>query len=114
MVAGQVFAADFGAHSGKERVDSHQEFLRRQPAPLGVPHPFVAHGADAALDPADSLDAAERGRDHVAVFERGHEARALLRIVAQPVQQLGEAPLVGVDAAAPLDAFKPELMRLLQ
>ena len=31
---------------------------------------------------------------------------ALLRIVAQPVQQLGESPLMGVDPAAPLDRFQ--------
>ena len=31
---------------------------------------------------------------------------ALVRIVAQPVQQLGEAPLVRVDAAAPLDGLE--------
>jgi hypothetical protein len=30
--------------------------------------------------------------------------------VAEPVEELGEAPLVGVDAAAPLDAFKAELV----
>ena len=34
---------------------------------------------------------------------------ALVGVVAQPVQQLGEAPLVRVDAAAPVDAFEAEL-----
>ena len=37
---------------------------------------------------------------------RGGEARALVGIVAQPVEQLGEAPLAGVDAAAPVDGFE--------
>ncbi len=37
---------------------------------------------------------------------------ALVGIVAQPVEQLGESPLVRVDAAAPLDAFEAELMSL--
>ena len=32
--------------------------------------------------------------------------RALLRIVPQPVQQLGEAPLVRIDAAAPVDRLQ--------
>src|ERR1035441_9503612 len=40
------------------------------------------------------------------MFQRGGEARALIRIVAQPVEQFGEAPLAGVDAAAPVDGFQ--------
>ena len=44
--------------------------LRRQPAPLRVPHPLVAHGADAALHRFGIGDAAQRGRHHVAVLER--------------------------------------------
>ena len=52
-------------------------------------------------------DAAQHGRDHVAMFERGGEAVALVGIVAQPVQQFREAPLGGVDAAAPFDGFQP-------
>ena len=52
-------------------------------------------------------DAAQDGRRHVAMFQRGGEAVALLGIVAQPVQQLGEAPFGGVDAAAPVDGFEP-------
>ncbi len=51
-------------------------------------------------------DAAERGGDHVAVLEGGGKLRALVRIVAEPVQQLGKAPLVRIDAAAPLDGFE--------
>ena len=46
------------------------------------------------------------GGDHVAVLERGDEAVALVGIVPQPVQQLRESPLGGVDAAAPLDGFE--------
>ena len=52
------------------------------------------------------VDAAQRGRHHVAVFERGGEAVALVGIVAQPVQQFREAPLGGVDAAAPVDGVQ--------
>ena len=55
---------------------------------------------------AGARDAAQGGDDHVAIFERGDEARALFRIVAQPVQKLGETPLGGVDAAAPVDGFE--------
>ena len=51
-------------------------------------------------------DAAERGGDHVAVLEGGGELGALVGVVAEPVQELGEAPLVRVDAAAPLDGFE--------
>ena len=48
-------------------------------------------------------DAAEDGGEHVAMLQRGGELGALLGIVAEPVEQLGEAPFGGVDAAAPLD-----------
>ncbi len=48
-------------------------------------------------------DAAEDGGDHVAVFEGGGEAGALVRVVAKPVEELGEAPFAGVRAAAPID-----------
>ena len=51
-------------------------------------------------------DAAERGGHHVAVLEGGGELGALIGVVAQPVEQLGEAPFVGVDAAAPVDGFE--------
>ena len=40
------------------------------------------------------------------MFERRGETRALFGIVAQPVKQLREAPLVRVDAAAPVNGFK--------
>ena len=89
-----------------------KKLLRRQPAPLGIPHPLVAHRADAALQPAHRRHAAQRRRHHVAMFQRRNHARALLRVVPQPVQQFGESPLVRVDAAAPLDPFKTQFMRL--
>ncbi len=74
--------------------------------PFRVPHPLVAHGANAALGLFRVGDAAEGCGDHVAVFEGSDEAVALVGVVAQPVEELGEAPLVGVDAAAPLDGFE--------
>ncbi len=40
------------------------------------------------------------------MLEGGCEFRALLGIVAQPVEKLGEAPLMRVDASAPLDGFE--------
>ena len=49
MVGGEVLAVELFAHAVKQRIDLRQETLRRQAAPLGVPHPLVAHGADAAL-----------------------------------------------------------------
>ncbi len=40
------------------------------------------------------------------MFEGARQLTALLRVVAQPVQQLGESPLMGVDPAAPFDRFQ--------
>ena len=40
------------------------------------------------------------------MFQRGGEPCALLRVVAQPVQQLGKAPFARIDAPAPADGFQ--------
>ena len=40
------------------------------------------------------------------MLEGGGELVTFGGIVAEPVEELGEAPLVGVDAAAPLDGFE--------
>ena len=56
-------------------------------------------------------DAAQRRRHHVAVLEGGDEFGALVGIVPQPVQQLGESPLRRIDSAAPVDRFQPFAMR---
>ena len=37
------------------------------------------------------------------MFEGGDEARSFFRIVAQPVEELCEAPFGGIDTAAPID-----------
>ena len=105
-VAGGIHAAELRADAGEQRIDGGQEFLRREAAELLVPHPFVAHRADAARDGRGVGDAAQDGRRHVAVFERGRHAVALAGIVAQPVQQLRPAPFRRVDAAAPLDGVE--------
>ena len=97
---------DFVADAGEQRVDGGEELLRRQAPPARVPHPFVAHGADAARDLVGIGDAAEGGGDHVAVLQRGDETGAQLGVVAQPVEELGPAPLGAVDAAAPGDALE--------
>ncbi len=49
------------------------------PPNAGVPHPFVAHGADAARHLRGIGDAAQHRRHHVAMFQRGGHARALVR-----------------------------------
>ena len=66
----------------------------------------MTHGAHAALCLTGIGDSGERRGDHVAVLERSCEFCALLGIMAQPVEELGEAPLVRVDASAPLDGFE--------
>ena len=71
----------------------------------------MAHGADGAREIRSRSDAAEGGGDHVAIFKGGDEARALPGIVPQPMQQLREAPLRGVDATAPVDGFELLLVR---
>ena len=79
--------------------------------PLRVPQPLMPHGAGAALDSSRGGDAAERGGNHIAVLKGGGEVVSLVRVVAQPVQQLGEAPLMRIDAAAPCDGLEVLLVR---
>ena len=66
----------------------------------------MSHSADAALHLFGIADPAQRRRDHVAMFQSRRELRALVRIMPQPVQQFGESPLRGVNAAAPLDGVQ--------
>ena len=106
VVGGEVLAADLLADAVEEGIELGEEGLGGKAAPAGVPHPLVAHGADAALDVIGRGDAGEGGGDHVAVLEGGGEAVAFVGVVAEPVEELGEAPLVGVDVAAPLDGFE--------
>ena len=78
-VAGRIDAAEFRANAGEQRIDGGQELFRRKPAELLVPHPFVAHGADAARNRRGVGDAAQNRRHHIAVLERGGHAVALRR-----------------------------------
>ena len=106
-IAGEVAAtADFGADAREHRVDGCQEIVRRQPAERGVPHPLVTHRADGPWDLSRVGDAAEHGRNHVAVLERGDQLAALVRVVTEPVEKLGEAPFGGVGSAAPVDGVQ--------
>ena len=82
-----------------------------RPPPARVPHPLVAHGADAARNFGGVGDAAEGGGDHVAVLEGGDEFGTQLGVVAQPVEELGPAPLGAVDSAAPGYSLKAKLVR---
>jgi hypothetical protein len=75
-------------------------------AQLPVPHPLVAHGADAARRLARIGDAAQHRGHHVAMLQRRDHLRALAGIVPQPVQQLRESPLGRVHAAAPFERFQ--------
>src|SRR5690348_2855176 len=106
LVGGLDGAFEFFADAGEERVNFYEEFLGREAAEVGMPEPFMAHGAGAALDAGGIGDAAERGRDHVAMLEGAGEFLALGGIVAEPVEEFGEAPLGGIDAAAPVDRGK--------
>ncbi len=109
----QVRAAETVADPGEERVDGDEELFRRVAAERLVPEPLVPHGADAAWHLAGVGDPAEDRGDHVAVLEGGGEARALVGVVAQPVEELGEAPLRRVGPAAPFDRRLAALVRHL-
>src|SRR6202012_2818511 len=44
-----VFATKFVANAIQQRIYFGQKGLRWKPVPLGIPHPLMTHGADAAL-----------------------------------------------------------------
>ena len=44
------------------------------------------------------------------MFKGGDEVTARFGIMAQPMQQLGEAPFRGIHSAAPTDRFQTELV----
>ncbi len=111
-IARLVCAAHLRAHALQERVHLHQKLLRRQPAPLRIPHPLVTHRAYTALQPSHALHAAQRRRHHVAVFERRHKPASLFGIMPQPVQQFRKSPLMRIHSAAPLNRFQTRRMRL--
>src|SRR6266568_322784 len=112
LVAGKVFTAHLSAHTLEKRVDGYQEFFGRKPVPLWVPHPFMAHRTNAAFQLSHIPDAAECGRDHVAMLKCCNKKRSLAGVVTQPMKQLRESPLVGIDTAAPLNRFEAHLVGL--
>src|SRR5208337_3700485 len=59
VIRGEIVARESFANAVKESVKSGEKRLRRQAVPLGIPHPFVAHGADAAFGQPGIGDAAE-------------------------------------------------------
>ena len=106
LVRRGIAPIQLGAHARQQRIHFHQEFLGRQAAQFQVPHPLVAHRADTARRLARIRDAAQHRGHHVAMFERGDHRRALVRIGAQPVQQLREPPFRRVHAPAPFERFQ--------
>src|SRR4029077_12523661 len=106
LVGSGILPFQFVARSGQQRIDFRQKALWWESAQGCIPHPLVAHGANAALHAAGIGDSAKGGGDHVAVLERAGEFLALFWIVTQPVEKLGKSPLGGVDSAAPLDGLE--------
>src|ERR1035438_1279709 len=66
----------------------------------------MAHRADTTFELRNVFDAAESGCHHVAMFEGCDHVGTLVRIVAQPMEQLGKSPLMGINAATPVDRFE--------
>ncbi len=57
---------------------------------------------------AGSVTPVKVAASHVAMFQRRHELAARqFGLCAQPMQQLGKAPFMGIDAAAPIDRLQP-------
>ena len=85
-------ASDSLSHSTQQGIDSDQEVVRGQATQVGIPHPFMSHGADAAWDLIGIANTAQHCCRHVAVLECGYKAIAFVRIVTKPVQQLRPSP----------------------
>ena len=111
LIGSGEFTVDFFAHSSEEWIYLDEKILRRQAAERSVPHPFVPHGADAALHLLRIRDAAKRCGDHVAMFKRRDEFSALRGIVAKPVEEFRESPFRGIHAPTPVDRGELLTMR---
>src|SRR5690242_8233501 len=88
-----VLSIKLCANSLQQRVDTRQKLFRRQTPEIGVPHPFVPHGADRPRGFRGIIDSAKNGGNVIAMFESAGELRTFFRIVAKPMQQLRETPL---------------------
>src|SRR5207245_525148 len=94
VIGRSIFAVQFLAYTCQQWIHPGEKFLGREATERSVPHPLVAHSANAALDVLCVGDAAERCGNHVAMFESGDELRAFGGIVAKPMEEFGEAPLL--------------------
>src|SRR5207245_10587863 len=93
LIVRSIFAVQFFAYTCQQWIHPGEKFLGREATERSVPHPLVAHSANAALDVLCVGDAAERCGNHVAMFESGDELRAFGGIVAKPMEEYGDAPL---------------------
>src|ERR1700720_3466125 len=106
LIARSIAAVEFAANPCKKRIDRCQKIFARQAAQRFIPHPLVAHGANRARCFVEISDATESGGRHIAMFKCAGELRAFCRVVAQPMEQFGKAPLGGICPAAPIDSFQ--------
>src|ERR1700679_703286 len=104
-VRGSVVSVEFVPNPVEKRIEMGEELLRWQTAPAWVPHPLVSHGTDTSWDQCRIGNANQSSRNHVAVLQCGGKTFPLLWIVAQPEEELREAPFVRVGSPAPLDRF---------
>ena len=89
LIGGGVAPVQLFADAREQRIDCHQKVFRRQAAERFVPHPLVAHGANAAPALGDGSVMPQRTAATISQCSKA-EAKlvALLGIVPQPVQQL--------------------------
>src|SRR5258708_39192123 len=106
MIRREVLASKLLANALEKWIHRREKRLRREASPSRIPHPFVAHGADAPPDFRWIAYSCERRCDHIAVFKRAGESLTLAGIVSQPMQYFREAPFVRVDAATPINGFE--------
>ena len=107
LVGSRVFAVEFFANAGEQRIDLGQELFaaagRRVSAfhihlwPMAQTLRFAFRGSVMPQSVAATMSQCSKAETNFA---------RCVGVVAQPVQQLGKSPLGGIDAAAPLDGFE--------
>ena len=87
------------AQTREQGIECREELLRRQTAPLGMPHRLVTFGTTAAHNLRRLGRAGQDGGHPLAVLDNRVGSLAYRLILAQHMQRLGPEPLRGVDTA---------------
>src|SRR6185312_16850719 len=93
LIRRRIASPELFTNTAQQWVDGPKELFGGESAELRVPHPFVAHGANAERRLPRIGDTAQSSGKHVAVFKGRNKARSFFRMMPKPVQKFRKTPL---------------------